>query len=491
MKSCFGHSNFEFVSNFEFRASNLLRGLTGYGGMMRTLLIILVLSTCCLAQSRPPNIIHIVADDVGYDDLGCYGAPKIKTPNIDRLAAEGVRFTNFYAPAPTCTPTRAALMTGCYAQRVGLPKVLFPNDNVGLSDREITIAELLKERGYATACIGKWHLGHATQFLPNHHGFDLYFGIPYPNDHGPERAKSNNQAAPFPPIPLFRNDQIIEQPALLKTLPDRIGDEAISFITANKQQPFFLHLANIETHTPWFVPDHCADKSAEGAYGDAVQCFDHLVGRVMETLAALKLESETLVVITSDNGPLWKRHPELEKIYGKYGTVDPSRPHVLQGGKYQVKLEGGTRVACIARWPGTIPAGRTCDELAAGFDLFTTFATAGGAIVPADRIIDGKDIMPLMRDANAKSPHEYFWYYQNNQLAAVRDAAGWKLTLDDQPELFNVRTDPGESKKLAAAHPKIVKRLQNAAEAARKDLGDARTKTDGANRRAAGVVEGS
>src|SRR5688500_20320039 len=188
------------------------------------------------AAARPPNIIQIVADDVGYDDLSCYGAPKIKTPNLDNLASQGMRFTNFYAPSPTCTPTRAALMTGCYAQRVGLPRVLFPDDNVGLAESEITIAELLKTRGYATACIGKWHLGHRPEHLPTNHGFDLFFGIPYPNDHGPERLTKEGKSRGFPPIPLIRNLKPVEQPTRLETLPDRFVEESKKFIEANRSE---------------------------------------------------------------------------------------------------------------------------------------------------------------------------------------------------------------------------------------------------------------
>src|SRR4051794_14868372 len=265
--------------------------------------ILLAADPTTTASSRPPNIIHIVGDDVGYDDLSCYGAATLKTPNLDKLASQGMRFTSFYAPAPTCTPTRAALMTGCYAQRVGLQRVLFPNDNIGLSDKEVTIADLLRSRGYATACIGKWHLGHAPQFLPTHHGFDYYLGIPYPNDHGPERTHSNNQTAPFPPIPLVRGDKVIEQPTDLAQLPDRFADEAVKFISDNKDRPFFLHLANIETHTPWYTPDRFHDKSGDTAYGDAVRCMDDMVGKIMDALDRLHLADNTLLVFTSDNGP--------------------------------------------------------------------------------------------------------------------------------------------------------------------------------------------
>jgi arylsulfatase A-like enzyme len=447
---------------------------------------------CAAADPRPVNIIHIVGDDVGYDDLSCYGAPKIKTPNLDKLAAQGMRFTSFYAPAPTCTPARAALMTGCYAQRVGLQRVLFPNDNLGLSDKEITTAQLLKARGYATGCIGKWHLGHLPQFLPTAHGFDLYFGIPYPNDHGPERTNSNNQKEPFPPIPLYRNKKIIEQPAKLDTLPDRFCDEAIKFITDNKDRPFFLHFANIETHTPWFTPERFHDKSGDTAYGDAVECMDEMVGKLMDTLDRLRLSESTLIVFTSDNGPLWQKAPELEKIYGKYGTVDTTRPHLLKAGKYQARWEGGTRVPMIVRWQGHVAPGKVCDEVAAGFDLFTTFAAVAGAEVPTDRIIDGQDLTPLLTGATKESPHDRFYYYRGFDLYGVRQGV-WKLVLPGKPPpdeektlLFDVQNDPGETKDLSAEHPEIVERLKALLEPMREDLGDDRAKAPGKNRRPAG-----
>ncbi|MEA2710741.1 MAG: arylsulfatase [Phycisphaerales bacterium] len=449
-------------------------------------------------SARPPNIIHIIADDVGYDDLSCYGAPKLKTPNLDKLAQQGVRFTHFYAPAPTCTPTRAALMTGCYPQRVGLPRVLFPDDNVGLADREITIAELLKSAGYATACIGKWHLGHRPEHLPTKHGFDLFFGIPYPNDHGPERLTKDNQPRGFPPIPLIRNLKTIEAPAKLETLPDRFVEESEKFIEANKDKPFFLHLSNIETHTPWFVPKRFENQSGDGPFGDAVLCLDWMVGRITETLERLHLADDTLIVFTSDNGPLWQKHPELKSVYGRFGDVDTSRPHVLRGGKYQSRWEGGTRVPMIIRWPGKAPAGKTCDQLAAGFDLYATFATAAGARVPGDRLIDGVDLTPLITapDAPATKPlHDTFYYYENFGLAAVRKG-DFKLVLPGRPPpdsektlLFNVRDDPGETKDLAADHPELIADLEKVAAEARKDLGDARTGAPGQNRRPAGRAE--
>lgn len=448
------------------------------------------------AQDRPPNIIHILADDVGYDDIGCFGSKDISTPHLDAMAKEGMKFTSFYAPHSTCTPSRAALMTGCYAPRVGLPNVLFPNSKIGLSELEITIASLLKSRGYATACIGKWHLGHLPQFLPTRHGFDLFLGIPYPNDHVPDRLDAQGKSRGFPPIPLYRQDEVIQQPAQLATLPERFTAEAIQFITVNKNRPFFLHLANIETHTPWLVSQPFQYKSKAGVFGDAVQCLDNTVGQVLKTIKQLGLERDTLIICTSDNGPLVHRYPELEGIYGHTATVDPQRQHLLREGKYQSRYEGGTRVFCIARWPGRIPVGQTCDELVAGFDFYPTFARLAGAEIPKDRVIDGKDIWPLMKgEPDARSPHEAFFYYEGYRLVAVRSGK-WKLVLADKnapqkgkprpAELYNLENDPGEKSNVINYNSQEAARLEAHAEKMRKELGDANHQMKGTSRREPG-----
>jgi arylsulfatase A len=475
-------SSFRLTMNGFFKTGIVVLAVIFSGSLERT--------AATAATKRPPNIVFLLADDVGYDDVGCYGSTKIKTPNIDKLAQQGMRFTSFYAPHPVCTPSRAALMTGCYAQRVGLPAVLYPQDNIGLNDSEITLAELLKTRGYATACIGKWHLGHLPQFLPNRHGFDYFFGIPYPNDHGPERSKRNN-----PPIPLFRNEKIIEQPVNLHTLNDRLVDEAKEFLRDNKSKPFFLYLAFVDAHTPWFVAKRFEGKSGLGPYGDAVQEMDWSIGEVTEVLKKLKLEKDTLVVFASDNGPLYKPHPELEQIYGDAGRLLP-QTHLLRGGKYTT-WEGGVRVPMIVRWPGKTPAGTTCDELVAGFDFYPTFATLTGAQVPTDRIIDGKNILPLINgNKGARTPHEQFFYFANYGLEAVRSGK-WKLRLVvEEPdgkvhsgiELFDLEKDLGETHNVSAKNPEVVARLQQIAEQARVDLGDARQKREGKNRRAPGKV---
>ncbi|MFO0850492.1 MAG: sulfatase [Gemmataceae bacterium] len=444
----------------------------------------------------PPNIIHILADDVGYDDFGCFGCKDIATPNVDALAARGTRFTSFYAPHPTCTASRAALLTGCYAVRVGLPPVLFPDSKIGLNADEVTIAELLKAKGYATACVGKWHLGHQSKFLPTHHGFDRFLGIPYPNDHVPERLDKNGKTRGFPPMPLIRDLRVVEQPAQMAALPERFTKEAEAFIAENKNRPFFLHLANVETHTPWLVPRPYQYTSKAGVYGDAVRCFDATVGRVVAAVEKAGLTANTLIVVTSDNGPLVHEYPELEGIYGHAAAVDTARRHVLREGKYQARYEGGSRVACVVAWPGTVPAGRTCDEVVAGFDLFTTFAKLAGADVPADRVIDGKDVTPLLKgEPGAKSPHAAFYSYQGPNLMAVR-VGNWKLVFPaggpkkaGKPELYDLAANLGETTNLYASQPDVVKRLEAVAEAARTDLGDARTGRKGKNLRPAGTAE--
>jgi arylsulfatase A len=447
---------------------------------------------------RPPNIIHIVADDVGYDDVGCFGSKHIATPNIDKLAKNGMRFTSFYAPHPYCTPTRAAILTGCYAQRVGIARVLFPNDNIGMHPSELTIAELLKRAGYRTGLIGKWHLGHLPEFLPPRHGFDLFLGIPYPNDHGPERMTFTEPKVTrgFPSIPLIRGEKAVEQPAQLASLPERFAGEAVKFIADNKDRPFFLHYANIETHIPWLVTRPFHSKSKAGLFGDAVVCLDWQVGQIMEALAKHGLEKNTLIVFSGDNGRLRNVSAELEGIYGHAAAVDATLPSVLRGGKGQARYEGGIRVTGIMRWPDVIPADTTCDEIAAGFDLYTTFAKVGGASLPTDRIIDGKDLTPLMRgDKSAKSPHEKLYCYENFNLVALRSGK-WKLVLPGpgklkgkapaERELFDLDADLGETKNLAAVHPEVVERLMVHVEAAREDLGDALTKRPGKNRRPPG-----
>jgi len=289
------------------------------------------------SSGRKPNFVIIFTDDQGYADVGCFGAKGFATPNLDRMAAEGTKFTDFYSAAPVCSPARAALLTGCYPRRVSIPRVLFPRDNIGLNPEEITIAELLKKRGYATACIGKWHLGHLPQFLPTSQGFDYYFGLPYSND--------------MSPLPLIEGNQAIEHDPDQNTLTQRYTEKAVDFITKNKDRPFFLYLPHTMPHVPLGVSENFKGKSARGLYGDVIMEIDWSVGKILQTLKKLNLDEQTLVIFTSDNGP-W-----LSK--GKHGgKADP-----LRDGKFST-YEGGMRMPCIMRWPGKIPPAKVCSEIA-------------------------------------------------------------------------------------------------------------------------------
>lgn len=437
-------------------------------------------------NQQRPNIIHILADDVGYDDLSCFGSKDIDTPNLDALASQGVKFTNFYAPHGTCTPSRAALLTGRYAPRVndgtGL-YVLFPHSKTGLEDeKEVTITEILKEQGYTTGLYGKWHLGHLPQYLPCVHGFDEFLGIPYPNDHGPERIGNTGfrpNGISDPKIPLIKQAQVIKECDNndLAELPALFTREACKFMyrAVKDKKPFYLQYSNIETHTPWFVPKGFEGRSKAAAYGDAVQYLDTSVGIIMDAIKRLKIEDNTIIVFSSDNGPLIHKDTELEKCYGRFGTTDPDRKHLLREGKYQERYDGGIRVACIMKYPGVIPSGGECDEIVGAFDLFTTFAHMAGADIPTDRVIDGKDIMPLMRgDKGAVSPHKAIYGFKaHGGLMSVR-YKNWKMILPgknwtgkiDTPQLYDLTSDMGEKNNVADKHPALVRKIMKMATSA-------------------------
>jgi len=442
------------------------------------------------SSGSPPNFVVIFTDDQGYNDIGCFGSPDIKTPNLDRMAADGMKFTDFYVPAPVCTPSRAALLTGCYPQRVGLPVVLFPNSTIGINSEEITIAELLKPRGYATACIGKWHLGHLPPFLPTRHGFDYYYGLPYSNDMRPTSKRPN-----YPALPLMRNEEVIEENPDQRQLTERYTAQAIQFIKENKGRPFFLYLPHTFPHVPLYVSERFKGTSARGLYGDVIECIDWSTGRILDTLKELGLDDNTLVIFTSDNGP-WL----VMKENG--GSAAP-----LRAGK-NTTYEGGMRVPCIMRWPGKIPAGSVCSEIATTMDLLPTFAALAGGTPPTDRTIDGKDIRPLLAGTpDVKSPHEAFFYYGGGgyNLEAVRSGR-WKLVFERTlkkefpyrriagggetvPEaLYDLEKDIGEQNNLIADHPDVADRLRALAETMRADLGDSLHDRRGANRRPPGRV---
>ena len=445
----------------------------------RLVTVIALLSAFCFraqAAERPPNFVVIFTDDQGYQDIGCFGSPLIETPHLDRMALEGRKFTSFYSANSVCSPSRAALLTGCYPTRVSVPGVLFPRHKTGLNPDEITIAEILKEKGYATACIGKWHLGHLPKFLPTRQGFDSYFGIPYSNDmtidqNAPlaedivlregftvERIRSEKPSKNN--VPLMRDEKVVEYPADQSTLTKRYTEEAISFIENSKDKPFFLYLPHTLPHIPLAASPAFKGKSKRGFYGDTIEEIDWSVGQILETLKTQGVDDNTLVIFTSDNGP-WK----LKSGHG--GSADP-----LRGFKFET-WEGGMRVPCIMRWPGWIPESTICDEIAATIDLLPTFAGLAGTQIPSDRVVDGKDILPLITGVeNAKSPHAAYYYYKGKNLQAIRSGK-WKLRRTGKKrdaELYDLVADIGESNNVARQNLDVVAFLKDQMEAFDADL---------------------
>ena len=438
---------------------------------MKHLLSALALTTLALASPHSsavkPNVIIILADDLGYGDLGCYGHPSIRTPNLDRMAREGMRFTDFYSAAEVCTPSRAALLTGRYPIRSGMAHDKFRvlrNVSTGhLPESEVTLAELLKAQGYATGCVGKWHLGnwmHNPAGHPKNHGFDFYFGLPHSNDMNPSPGNPKDASDRLDPdpkwwqAPLFDGEKLIEQPADQTTLTRRYTEQAVKFIREKKEGPFFLYFPHTFPHTPLFASEKFRGKSARGRYGDVVEELDWSVGEVLEAVRAAGIEKNTFVFFTSDNGP-WL-------IRGLAG----GSAGLLRDGKGST-WEGGMREPGIAWMPGKVPAGSVCHELASTMDLFTTCATWGGANVPADRAIDGLDITPLLTATGPVQRGAYL-YYRGTTLFAAR-LGKWKahyLTqpgyftpkpeAHDPPLLFDLQADPGESFDVAAAHPEVI-----------------------------------
>jgi arylsulfatase A len=454
----------------------------------------LLVSTTLPAASQRPNVVIIFTDDQGYADVGGFGAKGLKTPNLDRLAKQGTKFTNFHVAQPVCSASRAALLTGCYPNRIGIHGALGPQARHGIHDNEVTLAELLKQQGYATGMAGKWHLGRPPQFLPPHHGFDEYFGLPYSNDMWPHHPEAKPGA--YPTLPLIEGDQVLDNevtPAEQANLTTWYTERAVKFIERHHDRPFFFYLAHSMPHVPLHVSDKFKGKSKQGLYGDVIMEIDWSVGEVMEALRKHNLDKNTLVIFTSDNGP-WLS-------YGNHaGSAAP-----LREGK-GTSWEGGTRVPCIMRWPGTIPKGRTSDAMLMTIDLLPTLAKLTDTRLPPHQI-DGRDVWPLLTGVKgATNPHAaYLFYYQQNQLQAVTSGDGrWKLVLPHTyrtlagrsggadgkpvkyeqsqitgPELYDLQQDRTETRNIAAAHPEIVQRLLTHAEAARADLGDSLTNRKG------------
>jgi len=443
-------------------------------------ILILICSTTSAAADQvkkaPPNIVVIYCDDLGYGDVGCFGG-KIPTPNLDSMASGGIRFTDFYVAQAVCSASRAAILTGCYSNRVGILGALGPSTKYGLGKREVTIAEMLKALGYATGIIGKWHLGHLPQHLPKNHGFDEYYGLPYSNDMWPRHP-----TAKFPDLPLLEQDKVLGYNTDQSRLTTDYTTRAVDFIARHKQQPFFLYLPHSMPHVPIFVSERFKGKSDQGLYGDVIMELDWSIGQVLQALKDNGIDDNTLVIFTSDNGP-WLS-------YGNHG----GSAGLLREGK-GTSWEGGVRVPFIARWPGRIPTGKTCREPAMTIDLLPTFAALTGGKLP-EHTIDGKDISPLLlAKAGAVSPHEAYFFYWGRDLEGVRSGR-WKLHfphsyrtlagkaggLDGAPApyqqakiglaLFDLQADLSETKDVAADHPEVVARLQALAERMRVELGD-------------------
>ena len=450
---------------------------------MKTVLLKLVV--CCAVAATngvasneaadQPNIIVIYADDLGYGDLGCYGAEGYETPVLDRMADEGMRFTDFSTSSSICTPSRAGLLTGRYAQRWGnRGKVFFPNHNEGMPPEEITIAELLKNAGYQTGFVGKWHLGHKRKYLPLNQGFDYYFGIPYSNDmwQDPEaqlapdvefkngRTRNNFLSGSAKDktyrneVPLMLGNEVIEWPVDQSLITRRYAEKAQQFIVANKEKPFFLCLAHSMPHVPLFASDAFEGKTERGLFGDVIEELDWSVGEVLKTLHENGLAKNTLVIFTSDNGP-WLSKKEMA------GSAGP-----LKDGKFSA-YEGGARVPCIAWQPDTVPAGVTCHVQTSTLDLFPTFAALAGTDVPTDRVIDGLDIRDVLTGNFAAAPVREFFLYRGQ---AIR-MGNWKLVKKkDKLQLFDLSADVGERNNLAEAYPDRVEELATRLEAVAAEL---------------------
>jgi arylsulfatase A len=433
------------------------------------------------SKTKQPNVILVNCDDLGYGDLACYGSGRNATPHVDQLSSEGVRFTDFYMASPVCSASRAAMLTGCYSQRIGFADcpVLFPGQPQGLNPKESTIARQLKQIGYDTKIVGKWHCGDQPEFLPTHHGFDEYFGIPYSNDMGRQANRLE-----CPPLPLLRNDEVVQQQPDQRGITERYVDESLQFIRRDRKNPFFLYLAHMYVHVPLFIPKQFLDTSRNGAYGGAVACIDWAMGMIEAELIRLGIKDNTLVIFTSDNG---------SRARDEGGSNAP-----LRGTKAQT-WEGGQRVPCIMRWPGKIAPGTTCHGIASSIDLFATLAELTGAPLPADTQLDSISLADTLLEGKP-TKRDTFAYYLGPNLEAVRKG-DWKLHFcktewapggnDEQvsTELYNLRDDVGEENNVFEKHPEIVAEIEAVAEAFRSALGDGRLGRAGTEIREVGLCK--
>ncbi len=445
---------------------------------------------------KPTNFIVILMDDMGYGDLGCTGAIGYETPNIDKMAEEGMRFTRFYSAQAVSGASRAGLLTGCYPNRIHMSGAPSHRTKTGISDEEETIADVLKKKGYACAAYGKWHLGHHKPFLPMRHGFDEYYGIPYSNDMWP-----NHPTGKYPPLPLIEGDKVIAENPDQSRFTTDFTNRALSFIDKHKDGPFFIYLAHPMPHVPLFVSDKFKGKSEQGLYGDVIMEIDWSIGQILKKLEEEGLAENTLVVVTSDNGP-WLN-------YGNHAGTTGG----LREGK-GTSFEGGQRVPCIMRWKGVIPEGTICNKLSSAIDLLPTFASIAAAPLPAHKI-DGVNILPLLRQKENANPRtSFYYYYRQNSLEAVTDGT-FKLVFphphrtyegfipgnDGKPGpvnefhqlkdtlLFDLRRDPGERYNVLSLYPEVTEKLSQMANEARIDLGDDLTGVEGKNRRPCGRID--
>jgi len=435
---------------------------------------------------KKPNILLINCDDLGYGDLGCYGSPKNHTPHLDALARGGMRLTDFYAASPVCSASRAALLTGCYPQRIGFGyhSVLFPGAAKGLHPEETTLGGQLKKAGYATKIIGKWHCGDQPPFLPTSHGFDDYFGIPYSNDMGVQRRSTPDRPPWECPLPLMRGATVVQEQPDQRGITERYTDAAVQFIDGHREQPFFLYLAHMYVHVPLFVPRQFLDRSKNGAYGGAVECIDWSTGVLVDRLRQHGLLENTLILFTSDNG---------SRARDEGGSNAPCR------GTKATTWEGGQRVPCILHWPGRIPAGSVYTGVTCNIDLFPTINALAGAGELPRLPIDGIDHSAQFLGETETEPNEVMPYYNGHRLEAIR-VGEWKLhfakgawheavAADFKPALYNLREDVGETQNRYAEHPEMVAALEVVAESFRERFGDRLQNRTGSECRPIGEVE--